>query len=321
MKKVPLILLLTFMLLLLLASCGHEHAFGEWSIEKEATCTDDGVKARLCECGEKETEAIAAKGHVNGEWKIYEEATCTTYGTKHLLCSVCNATINTENVPMLDHTEGLWVTDKEPTCTEDGSKHQICSVCSSTIKTESIEAKGHSYSNATCTEAKKCTRCSETSGSALGHSYSNATCTEAKKCTRCGETSGSALGHNYVESSSTNGHLVGSVITYCCNVCNNTTTETIKSLTLHVYQSSAASINGWFSSVGYTANASGGYGKYEYKFEVFLTENSKSPALTNDFSENNYIGWTSRYYCNGNMLIVTLRDEAGNITTEKIIVE
>lgn len=38
----------------------------------------------------------------------------------------------------------------------------------------------HIYNPATCTEPKKCSKCGETSGSALGHTTSNGT------CTRCG---------------------------------------------------------------------------------------------------------------------------------------
>ena len=47
----------------------HEHAFGEWTVTKEATCTEAGSRERVCECGEKETEVIAALGHdfVNGK--------------------------------------------------------------------------------------------------------------------------------------------------------------------------------------------------------------------------------------------------------------
>ncbi len=66
------------------------------------------------------------------------------------------------------------------------------------IENDSDLICNHTYAEATCEEAKKCTLCGETSGSALGHSYSNATCTEAKQCTRCGKTSGSALGHKWV---------------------------------------------------------------------------------------------------------------------------
>ncbi len=74
-----------------------------------------------------------------------------------------------------------------------------------TNNTQSTEASSkttsvcnHTYVEATCENAKKCTLCGETFGNALGHSYSNATCTEAKKCSRCGATSDSALEHDWV---------------------------------------------------------------------------------------------------------------------------
>ena len=71
----------------------HEHAFGEWTVTKEATCTEDGSKERVCECGEKETEVIAALGHTAGE-EVKEnetDSTCTEAGSYDLVvyCSVC----------------------------------------------------------------------------------------------------------------------------------------------------------------------------------------------------------------------------------------
>ena len=44
---------------------GHTHAFGEWVTVKEATETEEGLKERTCECGEKETETIAKLEHVH----------------------------------------------------------------------------------------------------------------------------------------------------------------------------------------------------------------------------------------------------------------
>lgn len=55
----------------------------------------------------------------------------------------------------------------------------------------------HTFADATCIEAKTCTKCGETVGEALGHSWNDATCTEAKTCSNCGETEGKKLGHNY----------------------------------------------------------------------------------------------------------------------------
>ena len=55
-----------FAALFMLAACGdpeHEHAWGEWTTVKEATCLEDGSKERVCGCGEKQTETIKALGH------------------------------------------------------------------------------------------------------------------------------------------------------------------------------------------------------------------------------------------------------------------
>ena len=66
----------------------HEHAFGEWTTTKEATCTEEGAKERVCECGEKETEVIAALGHTE-EIIPGKDATCTETGlTEGKKCSV-----------------------------------------------------------------------------------------------------------------------------------------------------------------------------------------------------------------------------------------
>ena len=71
MKRI-LVLLLASMMLFAFVACDdntptpapHEHEFGEWTITKEATCTEEGVKTRTCKgCSETETEAIPAKGH------------------------------------------------------------------------------------------------------------------------------------------------------------------------------------------------------------------------------------------------------------------
>ena len=41
----------------------HTHEFGKWKTVNEATCTEAGLRERKCECGEKESETLDAKGH------------------------------------------------------------------------------------------------------------------------------------------------------------------------------------------------------------------------------------------------------------------
>ena len=64
----------------LFAGCGDDswvHAYGDWKIVSEATCTQNGTKERICsKCNDKETATIPAVGHnfVNG--------ICTDCGAK-----------------------------------------------------------------------------------------------------------------------------------------------------------------------------------------------------------------------------------------------
>ena len=48
----------------------------------------------------------------------------------------------------------------------------------------------HEWVDATCEEAKHCSKCGETEGAALGHTLTEATFKEAAVCTVCGETEG-----------------------------------------------------------------------------------------------------------------------------------
>ena len=67
--------------------------------------------------------------------------------------------------------------------------------CDSNNNSTNNSSCSHTYSAATCTDPKKCSKCGEKQGSSLGHTYSAATCTEPQTCSRCGATKGSALGH------------------------------------------------------------------------------------------------------------------------------
>ena len=111
MKSIIPFTLITVVMLSLLAlvSCeieedSHTHAFGEWETVKEATCTEDGSKARSCSCGESETDVIYAMGHTE-EVLAEKPATCTEAGlTEGKKCSVCGEiTVNQEEILALNH--------------------------------------------------------------------------------------------------------------------------------------------------------------------------------------------------------------------------
>ena len=69
------------------------HEYGEWTVTKEATCTEEGSKEAVCSiCGCMITEAIPATGHKwDTDYTIDIPATEAAPGSKSIHCSVCGA--------------------------------------------------------------------------------------------------------------------------------------------------------------------------------------------------------------------------------------
>ncbi|MGN1418969.1 MAG: Ig domain-containing protein, partial [Acutalibacteraceae bacterium] len=161
-----------------------DHIFGEYEIIKNATCTEDGERQRICTvCGYTEVSKIDAEhnyvaqvtapgcttegytmhtcsvcgysyidskvsalGHSFTNYISDNNATCTKDGTKTAKCDRCEITNTvTDNDSMLEHKESEWIIDKKSGCTETGSKHTQCTVCGKTIQTQIIPAAGHKF--------------------------------------------------------------------------------------------------------------------------------------------------------------------------------
>ena len=162
--------------------CSHKYVS---SIINEADCVNEGKMKYVCSvCNDSYTKEIAATGNHTYTSKVTTEATCTKKGVKTFTCSVCNDSYTEEMAATGNHTYTSKVTT-EATCAKEGVKTFTCKTCDKSY-TETIAKASHSWSNATCTSAKKCTECGTTSGSALGHYYVNG------KCDRCGQSDPSA---------------------------------------------------------------------------------------------------------------------------------
>ena len=151
-KLLPILLLIAVIIsMMLLSSCDdlfggeneHEHEFSEWETVDAPTCTEGGLEARTCDCGEEETRSVPATGHSFGKWTTEKEATCAEDGAKTRSCKVCGEE-KTEYIPMTDHAFGEWVTVKEATCNESGIKIRTCEACDKE-ETNSIIQLNHTY--------------------------------------------------------------------------------------------------------------------------------------------------------------------------------
>ena len=83
----------------------HEHKWGDWIVEKEATCEKPGLSVRTCSgCGNKEEKDIPATGHKWGDWTLVAPATDEKNGVEVRIC---------ENDP--SHVESRSTDKKEDT--------------------------------------------------------------------------------------------------------------------------------------------------------------------------------------------------------------
>ncbi|MBR7176860.1 MAG: hypothetical protein IKD26_01435, partial [Clostridia bacterium] len=155
MKKQTFVIILIAMLVvscLALTAC-HEHEFGQWTVVSDATCTDAGLKERICECGEKQSVVIPATGHSAGDWVTDVDSSCTQTGVKHQVCATCGAILELGSISATGHNFGAWTVVKESTCTQQGQEQRTCA-CGE-VETRILDLSEHVYSSVvtapTCT--------------------------------------------------------------------------------------------------------------------------------------------------------------------------
>ena len=163
---------------------GHSYS-DEYTVDKPATCTEEGEKSKHCEnpgCEERnDVQKIDALGHDYVETTV--APTCTEKGTLTKTCSRCNDVV-TEEIPALGHDFAKdYTVDLKATCTTDGKQSKHCSRCDEKTDEQKIPAFGHDFTSkvtkeATCTAdgviTKTCSRCDVTETEAIkatGHKF------------------------------------------------------------------------------------------------------------------------------------------------------
>ena len=195
------------------------HSFSdEYTVDKSATCTEEGEKSKHCEnpgCEERnDVQKIDALGHDYVETTV--APTCTEKGTLTKTCSRCNDVV-TEEIPALGHDFAKdYIVDVKATCTTDGKQSKHCSRCDEKTDEQKIPAFGHDFTSkvtkeATCTAdgviTKTCSRCDATETEAIkatGHKFGDwKVATEAtvfvpeqqeRICETCGEKETKTVG-------------------------------------------------------------------------------------------------------------------------------
>jgi len=109
---------------------GHIHSFISYTLDKAATCTEEGAETGTCEhCGDTDTRVVSALGHSFTNYVSNNDATCTEDGTETAKCDRCEET-STRIVTgsALGHSwdDGVYT---DPTTEANGYTTYICTVC------------------------------------------------------------------------------------------------------------------------------------------------------------------------------------------------
>jgi len=109
------------------------HSMDAGTVSKAAACEEKGTMDYTCTvCNEKHTEDIPALGHdYSEEWTIDCEATCTENGEKSRHCTRegCEAVSERTAIVAEGHTFSAWEVKTEPTSTSEGMEERKCIVC------------------------------------------------------------------------------------------------------------------------------------------------------------------------------------------------
>lgn len=146
------------------------HKYGQWEVTTAESCTVAGSRKKECSvCHDVVTEVIPALGHDwKSNYTIDKVATCTEDGVKSIYCRKCSEQKDIVKIPALGHNYGEWSITKEATCTEKGIHTKVCMRCPDQVS-EEIPALGHCAGDwevekaatifAKGVEVKKCERC------------------------------------------------------------------------------------------------------------------------------------------------------------------
>ncbi len=134
-------------------SVDHVHAGKEWLVPVPPTCTSEGRRDFVCECGAVvDTETVPCVPHTEVTLMAVASTCISTGLTEGKQCSVCKS-ILVEQTPTAksDHTEET-VVGKASSCIEygltDGKK---CAVCSTTLVSQiQTPPTGHTFENEIC---------------------------------------------------------------------------------------------------------------------------------------------------------------------------
>lgn len=232
----------------IVSATGHDYQVID-SDKSEPECGGTLITYQCKNCKNTYQEKVGA-GHVwDEEYTIDKAATCTENGSQSRHCSYgCGEVTDVQEIKALGHSFTNYVSKDEPTCTSDGTKIAKCDRCDATdIIIDVGSMVPHHGGMATCIKPATCEGCGKEYGEVDPDNHINTTvvgqvdvtCTKdgytgETVCIDCGKTIVisvriPATGHDYKEANRVESQLPcgGEIVTYTCSNCGDTYSESI----------------------------------------------------------------------------------------------
>lgn len=146
----------------------NEHAFGDWNVTVQPTCTESGEKVRVCSvCGETETQVMPALGHTYSEWNYvtdpasgieYKERICTACGHKHAQSVAVIDDTNAPSEPTVNYVIGDVNGDEKYTAVDARLTLRIVAQLDNATYVQSLAADVDGDGKVTAADARKILR-------------------------------------------------------------------------------------------------------------------------------------------------------------------
>ena len=131
------------------------HSCSDWTVVKEATCYQTGLKTGTCYKCHGYAEETIYETHDYEFTEYIVEPTCTEDGEALYTCKNCQKT-KTEVVPAKGHDYKFYMTKIEPNCYQKGLDLEMCANCSDIKEKET--PKKHAFDDGVMTVESTCTQ-------------------------------------------------------------------------------------------------------------------------------------------------------------------
>ena len=115
----------------------------------QPSCNTSGMRTFTCSCGKSYNEEISKLGHDWGNWYIEKDATCVSNGQEKRVCYNNTDHVDIRTISKTGHKYEDWYITSNPTCAVKGQERRVCENDSSHAEIREIPTVDHTVNSDT----------------------------------------------------------------------------------------------------------------------------------------------------------------------------